>query len=66
LPKNTAFCVFTGTLLALDLIQFGPTSFGSRAVHPFTGAGQSTESLKKSADDVTEASHRALFGRSSL
>jgi hypothetical protein len=32
LSKNTAFCVFTGTLLALDLIQFGPISCGLRAV----------------------------------
>ena len=40
LSKNTAFCVFTGTLLALDLIRFAPVLSGLRAVPAFTGVGK--------------------------
>lgn len=35
LSKNTAFCVFTGTLLALDLILFAPVLCGLRVVQAF-------------------------------
>jgi hypothetical protein len=46
LPKNTAFCVFTGTLLALDLIRFAPILCGLRAVHPFLKGDKAPNSSK--------------------
>lgn len=40
LSKNTAFCVFTGTLLALDSIRFAQVLSGLRAVPAFHGGSQ--------------------------